>query len=385
MRSRRRTRPRRAVRGGGAGDAGASRRAAARHGAARRLGPGSDGVRVPRLGPGARGGGWAGRARRGCLRQPRPGRAHLPGHAVPLGRDDRAGHRLLGPRPHGVSPPRQARPSRRRPAGGGRGWRRRAAPGRPQHLRRSGRPHRVLARRRADPAFHGTRERNRRRGGNRARVSARAAAQARSTVITWATSDGREEGGDRVVPAASTIKLFVASAFWRSRLDPTEPVEPLAVPWSVADELSSVTLGDCALLAVAFSDNAATNVLLERLGFSAVNEEARRLGCERTEVRRLMLTDGPENVTCARDLARGLAALDDERVLDALARAHDSELPLLLDERDVRVKTGELWPRVYHEVALVDLVLGVAVCSSPAVRPGEAATLAASLVEVNSS
>ena len=39
-------------------------------------------------------------------------------------------------------------------------------------------------------------------------------------MITWACSDGRAEGGDRVVPAASTIKLFVASAFWRSGLDP---------------------------------------------------------------------------------------------------------------------------------------------------------------------
>ena len=37
-------------------------------------------------------------------------------------------------------------------------------------------------------------------------------------MITWAASDGREEGGDRVVPAASTIKIFVASAFWRSDL-----------------------------------------------------------------------------------------------------------------------------------------------------------------------
>ena len=77
-------------------------------------------------------------------------------------------------------------------------------------------------------------------------------------MITWATSDGREEGGDRVVPAASTIKLFVASASWRSDLDPEEQVEVPAVPWSVADSLSSVTLGDCALLSVAFSDNAAT-------------------------------------------------------------------------------------------------------------------------------
>src|SRR5205085_257172 len=87
-------------------------------------------------------------------------------------------------------------------------------------------------------------------------------------------------------------------------------------------------------------------------GIGVVNEEAARLGCERTEVRRPMLADGPENLTCARDLARGLAAIEEERVLDALGRAHDSELPLLLDGRDVRVKTGELWPRVYHEVAL---------------------------------
>jgi hypothetical protein len=204
-------------------------------------------------------------------------------------------------------------------------------------------------------------------------------------VITWATSDGREEGGDCVVPAASTIKLFIASAFWRSGLDPAERVEVPAVPWSVADALSSVTLGDCALLSVAFSDNAATNVLLERLGFDAVNEEAARLGCERTEVRRLMISDGPQNLTCARDLARGLAAIEEERVLDALGRAHDSELPFLLPGRDVRVKTGELWPDVYHEVALVDRAVAVAVCSQPAALPGEVAAHIESLFRVNSS
>jgi hypothetical protein len=199
-------------------------------------------------------------------------------------------------------------------------------------------------------------------------------------VITWAVSDGREKGGDRVVPAASTIKLFVCSAFWRSGLDPAARVEVPDVPWSVADALASVTLGDCALLALACSDNAATNVLLGRLGFGAVNDEARRLGCEHTEVRRLMMSDGPENLTCARDLARGLAAIDEERVLDALGRAHDSELPLRLAGRDVRVKTGELWPRAYHEVALVDRKIAVAVCSAPAALPSEVADLAQSLV-----
>jgi len=196
-------------------------------------------------------------------------------------------------------------------------------------------------------------------------------------VITWATSDGRDEGGDRVVPAASTIKLFVASAFWRSGLDPSERAAVVETPWSLADRLhGSVTLGDCALLMLAFSDNAATNVLLDRLGLGAVNEEAARLGAERTAIRRLMMSDGPENVTCARDLALGIAAIDEPRVFAALSVAHDSELPFRLSGHDVVVKTGEIWPRVYHEAALVDGRVGVAVCSHPAVLPGEVAAVA---------
>jgi beta-lactamase class A len=199
-------------------------------------------------------------------------------------------------------------------------------------------------------------------------------------VITWAVSDGREEGGDRVLPAASTIKPFVASAFWRSGLDAMERVEVPAVPWSLADRLAGpLTLGDCALLMLAVSDNAATNVLLERLGFEAVNEEARRLGAERTLVARFMIADGPENLTCARDLARGLAAIEEERVLEALACARDSLLPYLLPGRDVRVKTGEL-EVVYNEVALVDKSLAVAVCSQPAALPSEVAAVAAGIV-----
>lgn len=200
-------------------------------------------------------------------------------------------------------------------------------------------------------------------------------------MITWAASDGREEGGDRVVPAASTIKIFVASAFWRSGLDPAEPVEVPVAAWSVADRLAGpLTLADCALLMLAFSDNAATNALLGLLGFDAVNAEAARLGAERTQVRRLMMSDGPENLTCARDLARGLAAVEDERVLEALALAQDSELHFRLRGREVLVKTGELWPAVYHEVALIDRRLGVAVCSAPAALPHEVAARAEQVI-----
>jgi hypothetical protein len=107
-------------------------------------------------------------------------------------------------------------------------------------------------------------------------------------------------------------------------------------------------------------------------------------------VRRLLMSDGPENVTCARDLARGLAGIEEARVLSALGLAQDSELHFRLAGREVMVKTGEIWPRVYHEVALVDRKLAVAVCSEPAALPSEVAARAewvigSSLERVNSS
>jgi beta-lactamase class A len=210
-------------------------------------------------------------------------------------------------------------------------------------------------------------------------------------VISWAwvdpaTGEEAHQEGERVLPAASTIKLFVASAFWRSDLDPEEPVAavPPAGSAGVAEYLSPaarLTLGDLALLMVAVSDNAATNVLLDRLGFDAVNAEIARLGLEHTVLRRKMMAPGPENETCALDLARGLA-----RILDAaFVRAH---LELALDSQlryhlppDVRVaaKTGEL-ESVFHEAALLydgKRELVTAVCTSPPRRPDEVSVVGA--------
>ena len=124
------------------------------------------------------------------------------------------------------------------------------AAGRPRHLRRRrrGRPHRVLARRRPHPARDRPRRRARRRRGGRARALARAAAAARPAVITLGQVDPERReapSGDRVVPAASTVKLFVASAFWRSGLDPGERVEVPPAGVVSPDRLAGpLTLGD---------------------------------------------------------------------------------------------------------------------------------------------
>jgi len=196
------------------------------------------------------------------------------------------------------------------------------------------------------------------------------------------------EDGERVVPAASTIKLFIYSTFRRSGLDPSEPV-PAAITGGsgVAEYLeTSLTLADHAFLTLAVSDNASTNILLDRLDFEPVAAEIHRLGLAHTRVRRKMMTAGPENETTAADLATGLARLLDEPFADDMLQAmrvaadNESFLPHLLPDATVAAKSGEL-DTVRHEVAYIELGdrrIVSAVCSSPPVTPDVLAQTAVS-------
>jgi beta-lactamase class A len=211
-------------------------------------------------------------------------------------------------------------------------------------------------------------------------------------IILWATVDpssggAADDDGRQVVPAASTIKLFVYSAFRRSELEPDELVATSSSGGSgVAEYLQTpLTLTDHAFLMLAVSDNASTNLLLDRLGFDAVNDEIERLGLAHTRVRRKMMSGGPENETTAVDLATGLARLLDEPfaddMLQALRVAADlgSFLPHLLPEATVAAKWGNT-ETVRHEVAYITQdgrSLVTAVCSSPPEPPDVLARTAA--------
>jgi beta-lactamase class A len=211
-------------------------------------------------------------------------------------------------------------------------------------------------------------------------------------VITWAVVDATrgdttDEHGRHIVPAASTIKLFIYSAFQRSQLDPDETASATATGGSgVAEYLSSpLPLAGHAFLMLAVSDNASTNVLLDRLGFDAVNAEIERLGLENTRVRRRMMAAGPENETTAIDLATGLARLLDEPFADEMLQALQvsadlsSFIPHLLPAATVAAKWGNT-ELVRHEVAYVtegDKRLVTAVCSSPPETPDVLARVAA--------
>jgi beta-lactamase class A len=211
-------------------------------------------------------------------------------------------------------------------------------------------------------------------------------------MISWAVIDPESgavehEHGDDVMPAASTIKLFIYSAYRRSELDPTEVVAaPPTGGSGVAEYLETpLSLADHAFLMIATSDNASTNILLDLLGLAAVAEEIDRLGLARTRVRRKMMTAGPENETTALDLANGLARLLHEPfaggLLEAMRVAADAEsfLPHLLPGATVAAKSGEL-DTVRHEVAHItqgDRHFVTAVCSAPPMTPDVLARTAA--------
>ncbi len=158
---------------------------------------------------------------------------------------------------------------------------------------------------------------------------------------------------DQVFPTASVIKLAVMAGLYHqeqqgaaastTRLGAAEKPGPsgsgkyarLADLYTVRKEdlvadsdvlggltpgLSQVTNRDLAQFVVAVSDNAASNVLIERVGMENVNALLDSLGLKQTRLRRKMMDleaarQGRENVSTPREMAALLAAIYSGKVL----------------------------------------------------------------------
>ncbi|MEW6217720.1 MAG: serine hydrolase, partial [Candidatus Bipolaricaulota bacterium] len=200
------------------------------------------------------------------------------------------------------------------------------------------------------------------------------------------------EGQERC-PSASVIKLAIAWEAFREaeaallHLDETVSIPPGAAVGGtgVLQLLSprlSLTWRDLVTLMLVVSDNTATNLLIDRLGFDAINATARSLGLTQTVLQRKMMdfaarASGRENYMSAADAARLLAMLaagahrqDDassggqearlspdsgKELLAILERQQfNHKLPALLPPVRCAHKTGEL-PGLEHDAGIVYL------------------------------
>lgn len=124
---------------------------------------------------------------------------------------------------------------------------------------------------------------------------------------------------DSVFPQASSIKLAVLYELYRQaeegRLDLgeiTQPGLPRVGGGGVLQELGpslSLSWHDLAVLMMGFSDNEATNLLIERVGLQAVNRRLEGLGLSTTRLRRRMMDlaaarRGDENLGTPAEMAQ---------------------------------------------------------------------------------
>ncbi|GAB3691824.1 serine hydrolase [Saccharopolyspora tripterygii] len=182
-------------------------------------------------------------------------------------------------------------------------------------------------------------------------------------------------GAEVEVHSASTIKVLVmitalrAVADGRSNLDelvqlPPERTRGTGVLFEMPS-VPAISLRDLINLMIVVSDNAATNAVIDQVGFRAIAECTSDLGCTGTRIERhIMDTEAPGVLrTTALDQARVLAALAEgealppelaEHALAVLSRQQVVDrIPLLLPE-NARCwnKTGEI-KGLRHDVALL--------------------------------
>jgi beta-lactamase class A len=163
---------------------------------------------------------------------------------------------------------------------------------------------------------------------------------------------------DEIMPQASSIKIAVLAELYRQAQDGKirltdeylvrreDLVQDSDIMGGLTPGITRITLRDLATMMVAVSDNAATNVLIDRLGMDNVNTTLQANGLEQTRLRRKMMDlkaaeQGRENVATAREMTTLLRSVYDGKLFNKeltadfwkmLATHKDSDIPRDLPE-----------------------------------------------------
>ena len=139
---------------------------------------------------------------------------------------------------------------------------------------------------------------------------------------------------DEVFPQASSIKITVLAELYRQAqsgklkltdvytVDKADMVPDSDIMGGLTPGVTRITLRDLATMMVAVSDNAATNVLIDRVGMENVNAMLSSMGLKNTRLRRKMMDinaakQGRENVSTPREMMTLLEAVYRGKIVNA--------------------------------------------------------------------
>src|SRR6266404_4411987 len=185
---------------------------------------------------------------------------------------------------------------------------------------------------------------------------------------------------DEVFPTASSIKVAVLAELYRQdekggpakladlyTFEPKDLVDDSQIMAGLTPGVTKITNHDLATFMVAVSDNAATNVLIDRVGMQNVNTMLDSLGLKETRLRRKMIDlqaakQGRENVSTPREMMQLFQQINAGKLLgkqgqqeffQQLSTKKDSWIPKLLPEGlQIANKPGAL-EGVRNDVGLV--------------------------------
>ncbi|WP_310412451.1 serine hydrolase [Chamaesiphon sp. OTE_8_metabat_110] len=142
-----------------------------------------------------------------------------------------------------------------------------------------------------------------------------------------------EWGADRVLPAASTIKLPILIALFQDvdaqkvNLAEKLTIDKNSIAGGSGDLQAQkpgtqVSILVAATKMITISDNTATNLLIARLGGkSALNQRFRNWGLSTTTINRPLPDLEGTNITTARELARSMMAIERGNIVSAASRS----------------------------------------------------------------
>ncbi|WP_310424659.1 serine hydrolase [Chamaesiphon sp. VAR_48_metabat_135_sub] len=163
-----------------------------------------------------------------------------------------------------------------------------------------------------------------------------------------------EFGADRVLPAASTIKLPILIALFQDvDAQKVQLTEKLKIAGS---QRSSILTAVNQMMTV--NDNTATNLLIDRLGgAAALNQRFRDWGLAVTSIHRPLPDLDGTNVTTTRELARAMMAIARGKIVSASSRSQIlSMMSNTILPKDLR--SGAKIDRQTGNVNLIELPTG---------------------------